>query len=82
MVIEPIFAQTVNLTERYHVFLTPLGDCPLYVAEKKPVSFTIRAMGGQACDITFDYRIIARRLGYEALRLEVGTLSLEEATIP
>ncbi len=67
--IEPIFAQTVNLTETYHVFLTPLGDCPLYVAEKTPTSFTVQAMNGRECSIAFDYRIIAPRLGYESLRL-------------
>ncbi len=68
--IEPIFAETVNLAEPYHVFLTPLGDCPLFVAEKTPVSFTVRAMGGQECGISFDYRIVALRKGYETLRLE------------
>jgi hypothetical protein len=68
--IDPIFAQTVNLTETYHVFLTPLGDCVLYVSGKTPSSFTIRASGGGACDIAFDYRIIAKRLGFENVRLE------------
>ncbi len=68
--IEPIFAQTVNLSETYHVFFTPLGDCGLYVAEKTPASFTVQALGGQTCNIAFDYRIIAKRLGYEKNRLE------------
>jgi hypothetical protein len=70
--IEPIFAQTVNLTEAYHVFLTPLGDCALYVAAKTPASFTVKAMSGQTCSIAFDYRIVAKRLGYEALRLDAA----------
>lgn len=70
--IEPVFAQTVNLSE-YHVFLTPLGDCALYVAAKSLASFSVKAMGGQTCSIAFDYRIVARRLGYEALRLEAAT---------
>ena len=77
MEIEPIFAQTVSL-DAYHVFLTPLGDCPLYVAEKTPVSFTVRAMGGQPCEVAFDYRIVAKRLGYEQLRLEAVTLDADE----
>jgi hypothetical protein len=68
--VEPIYASTVNLSEPYHVFLTPLGDCALYVAEKTPESFTVSAIGGQACDIAFDYRVVALRQGYEALRLE------------
>jgi len=68
--IEPMFAETVNLNEEYHVFLTPLGDCALYVAEKTPTSFTVRAMGGRQCGIAFDYRLVAKRLGYEHVRLE------------
>jgi hypothetical protein len=67
--IEPIFAETVNLTEDYHVFLTPLGDCALYVSGKSPTSFNVRAMGGSTCSTSFDYRIVAKRLGFENLRL-------------
>lgn len=77
--IEPVFAQTVNLSE-YHVFLTPLGDCPLYVAEKAAASFTVRAMGGQTCNIAFDYRLVAKRLGYEQLRLESAATAEVEGT--
>jgi hypothetical protein len=68
--IEPVFAQTVNLDRPYHVFLTPLGDCGLYVAEQTATFFTVRALNGAACDVAFDYRIVAPRLGYEDLRLE------------
>ncbi|CAG0929957.1 hypothetical protein TFLX_01500 [Thermoflexales bacterium] len=72
--IEPVFAKTVNLTDAYHVFLTPLGDCALYVKEKSPSSFSVRTIGGQTCSIAFDYRIVAKRLGYEDVRLaEVNT---------
>jgi hypothetical protein len=67
--IEPIFAKTVNLEEPYHVFLTPLGNCSLYVEDMSPVSFTVRAQEGADCGITFDYRIIALRSDYEDLRL-------------
>ncbi|MEA3397059.1 MAG: hypothetical protein U9R05_06320 [Chloroflexota bacterium] len=68
--IEPIFAETVNLDE-YHVFLTPLGDCNgLYVAAKTPTSFEVHELGGGTSSISFDYRIVAHRLGYEDVRLE------------
>ncbi len=81
--IEPVFAQTVNLNLDYFVFLTPLGDCPLYVAEKTSLDFTVQAMGGQTCSIAFDYRIVAHRLGYEDLRLEPAVdLQLESAGEP
>jgi len=69
--IESIFAQTVNLDETYHVFLTPRGDfCSLYVADASATSFTVRAKEGSDCEIAFDYRIIAPRLDYEDLRLK------------
>jgi hypothetical protein len=68
--IEAIFAQTVNLSLPYHVFLTPLGDCGLYVAEQAATSFTVRALNGATCDVGFSYRIVAPRLDYEDLRLE------------
>jgi hypothetical protein len=67
--IDPVFAETVNLSVDYHVFLTPDGDCALYVDKKTPDSFTVRAIGGQTCSIHFDYRIDAERLGYEDVRL-------------
>jgi hypothetical protein len=70
--VDPIFAQTVDLEQIYQVFLTPMGDCGLYVAEKTPTSFTVRALDGKACRIAFDYRIIAKRLGYEDVRLAVA----------
>jgi len=68
--IEEVFAQTVNLDEDYHVFLTPLGDCPLYVAEKSDSSFTVRAHEGADCETSFDFRVIAPRLDFEDLRLK------------
>jgi hypothetical protein len=69
--IEPIFAQTVNLSLPYHVFLTPTGSgCTLYIADKSSTSFTVRANEGADCAISFDYRIIAPRRDYEDLRLK------------
>jgi len=72
--VEPVFAQTVSLAAGYHVFLTPLGDCPLYVSEETAKGFTVRAMGGEAYDVGFDYRIVARQLGSEDPRLEAVAL--------
>jgi len=73
--IEPLFAQSVNLGVDYHVFLTPLGDCNgLYVAEKTPTGFTVQELNGGTADIAFDYRIVAKRVGYEELRMELVDL--------
>jgi len=64
------FAQTVNTSMDYHVFLTANGDCKgLYVSQKSPTSFEVHEMGGGGSSIAFDYRIMARRKGYEKIRM-------------
>lgn len=68
--LEAIFAETVNTAVDYHVFVTPLGDCALYVTDKTHSGFAVRALGGKPCDVPFDYRIVAKRSGYETARLE------------
>ena len=65
------FAQVVNTGVEYHVFLTPGGDCKgLYVANKGANGFEVRELGGGSSGIAFDYRIMAKRKGYEQARLE------------
>jgi hypothetical protein len=68
--LDTLYAEAVTVEQPYHVFLTPLGDCALYVAEKGASSFTVRALGGEKCSIAFDYRIVALRRGYETERME------------
>ena len=68
--LESIFGQTVNTGVEYHVFLTPDGDCKgLYVSAKSASSFEVRELGGGASSIAFEYRIMAKRAGYENVRL-------------
>ena len=68
--LESTFAQTVNTGIEYHVFLTPKGDCKgLYVTNETADSFEVRELGGGKANIAFDYRIVARRKGYENVRL-------------
>jgi hypothetical protein len=68
--IESVFGETVNTGVDYHVFLTPNGDCKgLYVAQKSPTSFVVRELGGGTASVAFDYRIMAKRKGYEQIRL-------------
>jgi hypothetical protein len=69
--IDALFAETVNLQQNYHVFLTPRGDCRgLYVTALTPTSFEVRELGGGRAAVDFDYRIVAKRRGEETLRLE------------
>jgi len=68
--LDPTFIQTVNTGMDYHVFLTPNGNCRgLYVAEKTATGFRVRELRGGKSNAAFDYRIVARRKGYEGLRL-------------
>jgi hypothetical protein len=69
--LDPTFAQTVNAGVEYHVFLTPNSDCKgLYVSQKTASSFDVHELGGGTSSIAFDYRIMAKRRGYENVRLE------------
>ena len=68
--LDPTFAQTVNTGLEYHVFLTPNGDCEgLYVGNRTARGFEVRELRGGHSNVAFDYRIMARRSGYENIRL-------------
>jgi hypothetical protein len=69
--LDPTFAQTVNTGVDYHVFLTPEGDSEgLYVSNKTPQGFEVHEQRGGHSNVAFDYRITAKRSGYENKRLE------------
>ncbi|MGI8962303.1 MAG: DUF2934 domain-containing protein [Bryobacteraceae bacterium] len=68
--LDQVFSQTVNPALDYYVFLTPRGDCKgLYVANETTTSFEVRELGDGHSNVSFDYRIVARRKGYENVRL-------------
>ena len=78
--IDPAFAETVSNSADYHVFLTPRGDSRgLYVINATPTSFEVRESGGGTSSLSFDYRVVARRRGYEAQRLRDVTESFNQA---
>ena len=65
---DSLFALIVNTGFTYHVFLTPNGNCNgLFVANKSTSGFEVRELGGGKSNIKFDYRIVARRRGFESL---------------
>jgi hypothetical protein len=69
--LDPTFASTVNTAIDYHVFLTPRGECAgLYVANLTPSGFEVRELHHGSTNVAFDYRIVAKRAGYENQRLE------------
>lgn len=66
--IDPLFAQTVNLAEPYHVFVQVYGDAEVYVADRLPGSFEVHLRDGDPA-VEFSYRLVAKRLGFEEERL-------------
>lgn len=72
--IDPLFAQTVTLTEDYQVQVTATCNEPvlLYVSEKTTSHFTVQGvrLDGKPSNCAFDYRISAKAVGYETVRLE------------
>lgn len=78
--LDPTFTKTVNVNIPYKVFLTPDGNCRgLYVAKKSATGFEVRELGGGRSNVTFDYRVIAKRLSYEKERFGVGSPKSETA---
>ncbi len=83
--LEPTYVQTVNTGVEYHVFLTPKGDSHgLYVTNETPTSFEVREQGGGTSNIAFDYRIVAKRMGFENIRLadKTKTMAFSEPKNP
>jgi hypothetical protein len=66
--IDPLFAQTANTSVKYHVFLTP-QDEPLTLAVANKNSTSFQVVGPTGANIYFSYRIVAKRRGYEDVRL-------------
>lgn len=69
--LDQVFAQTVNGDVDYHVFITPNGECEgLYVTQKSAHGFEVRELHGGHSNTAFDYRIMARRKGFENVRMQ------------
>ena len=46
--IDPLFAETVNLNQPYHVFVQAYGDAEIYVSQRTPTSFEVLLREGNA----------------------------------
>ena len=69
--IDAAFADTVSGAADYHVFLTPQGDSKgLFVTNRTASSFEVHESGGGTATIGFDFRIVAKRRGFEAQRID------------
>lgn len=64
--IDPVMAQTVNMTCEYQVFLQAYGPGSIYVSDKEPAFFIVTGQPGQR----FGWELKARQSGYEQSRLD------------
>jgi hypothetical protein len=72
--LDPDFALAV-VTGRYHVFLTPHGDCNgLFVRHRDDRGFEVREQKDGTGNLTFSYRVIAKRKDIVGERLARFTL--------
>src|SRR5262249_47691449 len=78
--LDPVFSETVNTAVQYHVFLTANGDCTLYVTQKNSHSFKVIVHDGEP-NCAFDYRVVAKRQGYEKVRLEAVDEAKQETQV-
>ena len=68
--LDPAFANVIDATKGYLVFITPYGETKgLYVASRSAGGFAVRENGGGRSDVGFAYRIVAKPYGADAPRL-------------
>jgi N-acetylneuraminic acid mutarotase len=68
--LDPVFLETVQIDDAHPicVFITPTSDIERYYVTKGTGSFTVVSKTNQAG--TFDYRVVAKRRGYEDAYME------------
>ncbi len=70
IILDKKFTETVSTNEQYHVFLQSYGEAELYVSKRSPNSFEVKSRGNDLVPTEFSFRIVAKRRGYESMRLE------------
>lgn len=74
--IDPIFSETVELSDSYQVFVQTYGDGTCYVVERNPVYFEIHGTPG----LKFAWEMKAKQIGIDQNRLmKYGMLSNDQA---
>jgi hypothetical protein len=71
--LDPALANVIDNRNAYHVFLTPEGDSKgLYVTQKSPTGFVVRESSGGRSTLAFEYRILAKPINENGVRLAVA----------
>ncbi|MDT3739858.1 MAG: hypothetical protein RO257_10215 [Candidatus Kapabacteria bacterium] len=70
IIIDPLYSETVNLNEIYHVFIQARGNAELYTCDYDNTGFSVKSSRGDE-NVEFSYKIIAKRTGFEDKRMEL-----------
>jgi hypothetical protein len=70
--LDPLFLEAVTVDDRHplKVFVELGGDCAGVYVSKGTTGFDVVELGGGLSSVPFDYRVVARRRGFEDSRLE------------
>jgi hypothetical protein len=66
-----VFRQTVSISREHPalVFIQPAGDCNGLCAIADEQGFDVRELQSGTSSVEFSYRVVAKRRGYEEVRL-------------
>ena len=72
--LDPEFAAVI-VTDQYHVFVTPYGECNgLFVADRNAYGFRVSEQQAGTSNVSFGYRVVAKRKDLKMDRLARVTL--------
>jgi hypothetical protein len=82
--IDPLFAQTVDLSKPYMVIVTPLSfdTAGLGAGNLSASSFEVRELNSGRGNFTFSWRITALRKGYTDVRMAAAPPNVVSTTLP
>lgn len=78
--LDPVFLQTVTIDDQnpMKVFIQLTAECSGVYVTKGQTGFDVRELNGGASSATFDYRVVAKRKGYEDRRLDTAPVAYQD----
>ena len=78
--LDPFFLETVTISKAHpmHVFIEPHGPCNATYVTRGLTGFEVIEHHGGSSTTSFSYRVVARRKGFEAKRLDVCRAGLTD----
>jgi hypothetical protein len=81
--LDATFAHAIDLSQAYHVMITPDGDTRgLFVASKSLAGFVVREVQGGHGTLSFDYRVLGAKLGHANERMTEMTPAQAQLLMP